>query len=130
MLRIHHCNTGYHGNVLIGYLTFLQMICLIQAFRGRNLPGLMNDSMVLVYTIFIITMSFAVTIPIVFFVDKQDGNFVHSTALLINSATIVSFLYGRKVLIMIFQPRKNTKAYFNAKSMENMAKTVGLNQQE
>ena len=75
MLRIHYCNTGYHENFVVGFLTFLQMICLIQAFRGRNLPDAMSVSMPMLYAVFISTMSFAVSFPIVFSFNESDKDF-------------------------------------------------------
>ena len=49
MQRIYHCSTSFHGNVIIGFVMFVQLACFVQAFRGRNLPSVMNDGMSLVY---------------------------------------------------------------------------------
>ena len=121
LLRIHYCNTGFHENVLISFITFLQMFCFLQAYRGRHLPGPMNNAMSLVYAILIVTVNFLITFPIVYFLDQTAREFARLIVLVINCTIIVSLLYGYKCYIMVFKPRKNTREYFNRKRMEAMS---------
>ena len=126
MLRVHYCNTGYHENVLISFITFLQMLCFIQAYRGRHLPGPMNNAMSLVYSILIATVNFLISFPITAFLDQVDKEFSRLIVLIINCTIIVLLLYGHKCYIAVFRPNKNTRQYFNQKRMEAMSQNVAL----
>ena len=118
MLRIHYCDTGYHENVLISFITFLQMLCLIQAYRGRHLPGPMNSSMSLVYAVLMITVNFLVSFPIISFLDQVDKKFARIIVLIINFVVIIMLLYADKCYTIVFKPHKNTRAYFSKKRQE------------
>ena len=48
----HYCNNAFHFNVLIASTMVIQLMCSIQAFRGRNLPSVMNDGIILTYATF------------------------------------------------------------------------------
>ena len=65
MISFHYCNNYIHCNVLIASIMVIQLMCSIQAFRGRNLPSVMNDGIVLMYSTFILTIVFGVSFVIV-----------------------------------------------------------------
>ena len=58
MISFHHCENSFHFNILIASTMVIQLMCSIQAFRGRNLPSVMNDGIVLMYATFILTIVF------------------------------------------------------------------------
>ena len=120
MLRIHYCNTNHHTNIMISFVTLLQMFCFLQAYRGRHLPGPMNNAMSLLYAILIVTVNFLITFPIVHFLDHADRVFAHLIVLVINCTVIVSLLYGYKCYIILFRPQKNTREYFQRQRMKLM----------
>ena len=124
MLRVHHCNTGYHENVLISFITLLQMLCLVQAYRGRHLPGPMNNAMSLVYAILIATINFLISFPITAFLDEVDKEFARLIVVITNCIFIVLLLYGQKCYLIMFRPRKNTRHYFTQKRLEAMSSTT------
>ena len=103
-----------------------QLICLVQAFRGRNLPGPMNDAMSMVYLILITTITFAITFPISYFRDQLDKEFIHFVALTVNSICSVLILYGKKCFSIIVSTKKNTRDHFNKKRFEALSSQVGL----
>ena len=60
------CNTYFHNSMVMTAIALIQLMCAVQAFRGRNLPSVMNDGVILMYVTFILTASFAVcfiTVP-------------------------------------------------------------------
>ena len=126
LLRVHHCDVEFQGQVLMAFLMLLQIVCLVQAFRGRNLPGHMNDAMSIVYLILITTVTFAITFPISYLLDQLDKEFTHVVALTVNSVCSVVFLYGKKCYVMIAKAKKNTREYFNQKRMEAMKNEAAM----
>ena len=125
-LRVHYCNVDSQGQILMAFLLVFQLICLVQAFRGRNLPGPINDAMSMVYLILITTVTFAITFPISYFGNQLDKEFIHFVALTVNTIFSVLFLYGKKCFIIIFKATKNTRDYFNMKRMQSLSSQVGL----
>ena len=65
MISFHYCNNYIHCNVLIASVMVIQLMCSIQAFRGRNLPSVMNDGIILMYATFTLTIVFGVSFAIV-----------------------------------------------------------------
>ena len=74
MKRFLVCNTHLHTGLVISSIMFIQLMCAIQAFRGRNLPSIMNDGMVLTYLTFTLTIVFAVRFVMIQFqpVTKKE----------------------------------------------------------
>ena len=127
LVRVHHCSV-FHENSLIVIIIVYQLVCLVQAFRGRNLPSIMNDAMAMVYAIFIITVSFVVTFPIAHFQGPKHVEFVRLTVLLLNNLVLIVFLYGKKCFIIVFRPQENTKQKFQKQRMEEISRQVKFNQ--
>ena len=125
MHRINFCNTAYHQQYLILNFTVLQLACSVQAFRGRNLPGPMNDAMALVYSILIATATFTVSFPISYFRGQKDAESIQLIAIFINTICFLLLLYGTKCFVILFRPEKNTKIYFSQQRMAAMAVQTG-----
>ena len=96
----------------------IQLMCSLQAFRGRNLPSVMNDGVVLMYATFTLTIAFGVNFAIVPFQNSVSKENSQCVAIVINSVVIVMLLYGQKAFRMLLYPKQNTKAYFHAQRME------------
>ena len=130
MIRFHHCNTHLHQNIQILLLMVFQLTCSTQAYRCRKLPDVLNEAMSLFYTILVTSVSLGVSFPISYFRRYQtDKEFLNMIILIINCYVTLALLYGRKCYIMLFQPAKNTKHYFNKKRMGNADGGVLLNNQ-
>ena len=97
-----------------------QLLCSIQAFRGRNLPSVMNESMILVYTTFILTAVFTANFAIVQFQKPWYKEVAQCIAIVVNNTVIMVLLYGQKAYRIIRYPAKNTKSYFREQRMKNM----------
>ena len=107
------CNTYFHNTMVMVGIAVIQLMCALQAFRGRNLPSIMNNGQVLMYTTFIMTASFAVCFIIVPFQKPIEKEVTQFVALLVNTLIIMFLLYGQKACRMIFYPKKNTRVYFH-----------------
>ena len=123
-VRYHFANTGFHLNVIIGFLVLFQMVCLVQSFRGRNLPGPMNDAMSLVYATMVTTMTLLVSFPIGYFRGIGDKDFLYCLIVASNCVVCVLFLYGKKCYVILFQSHKNTRRYFNEQSFSEVSQQI------
>ena len=112
MISFHYCNNYTHCNVLIASIMIIQLMCSIQAFRGRNLPSVMNDGIVLMYTTFILTIVFGVSFVIVNAQSPQMKELFQCIVVTINNMVILFLLYGQKAIRMLVYPQMNTSEYF------------------
>ena len=124
MVKIVYCNTAFHTDALFVVLIGFQLVCLAQAFRGRNLPSPMNDAMSMVYAILITTLAFAVYFPISYFQSTVDKESIQLVVTLINCCVYLVFLYGRKLFVVVFRAEKNTRAYFQQECFAEMSSHV------
>ena len=113
----HFCNTSGHINSIIASTMVLQLLCSIQAFRGRNLPSVMNDGVILTYATFALTIVFGVTFPIVLFQREMDKGDFQLGAIALNNFIISFLMYGQKAIRMLAYPKRNTREYFQAQRM-------------
>ena len=123
--RLFFCNTSHHTTLLFIIFIVYQLLCLIQAFRGRYLPGPMNNAMSLVYGTMITTMTFAISFPITYFQDVFERDFIQCVIVLFNGIVVLLFLYGKPCFIIILKPHKNTRSYFNQKRLSEMSQQAG-----
>ena len=118
------CNTYFHNTVVMILNSLVQLLCAVQAFRGRNLPHVMNDGLILMYTTFILTVSFVVCFIIVPFQNPIGKEISQCIALLVNTMVIMFLLYGQKAFLMLFHPEQNTRAYFRSQRLKGMKQDV------
>ena len=87
------------------------------AFRGRNLPSVMNDGMSLVYVSFTSIVMFTVMFIIVPF-QKHSTKEIYQF-ITVNFSTFITLLlmYTQKAIRMMLHPKKNTKRYFQQKRL-------------
>ena len=124
MIREKVCNTYFHSTMVMVAIALIQLMCAIQAFRGRNLPSVMNDGIILMYTTLIMTASFAVCFIIVPFQKPMEKEISQCVALLVNTIVITFLLYGQKAYRMLFYPEQNTRAYFRSQRLKGMKQEV------
>ena len=70
-LTVAYCNTMDEHNIAVGYTIFLKVLCLVQAFRCRRLPSVLNEAMEIVYTC-VIAIFFCVIQFIIQHSKRQD----------------------------------------------------------
>ena len=124
MTREQVCNTYFHNTIVMIAVAVIQLMCAIQAFRGRNLPSIMNDGVILMYTTLILTASFVVCFTIVPFQKPIEKEISQCIALLVNTMVIMFLLYGQKACRMLFYPEQNTRAYFRSQRLKGMKQNV------
>ena len=118
------CNTYFHNTMVMIAISVIQLMCAIQAFRGRNLPSVMNDGIILMYATFVLTASFVVCFTIVPFQKPIEKEVSQCIALLVNTMVITFLLYGQKAYRMLFYPEQNTRAYFRNQRLTRMKQEV------
>ena len=84
LIREQVCNTFFYNNIVMIAIAVIQLMCAIQAFRGRNLPSVMNDGIILMYTTLMLTASFVVCFIIVPFQKPIEKEISQCVALLVN----------------------------------------------
>ncbi|XP_066925328.1 extracellular calcium-sensing receptor-like [Clytia hemisphaerica] len=124
MISFHFCDNSFHFNVVIASSMIIQLMCSIQAFRGRNLPSVMNDGTVLVYATFTLTVVFGVSFVIVNAQSPQLRELFQCIAIIINNVVIVFLIYTQKALRMLIFPEKNTSEYFREERLRERRQEV------
>ena len=124
MKSFHHCDNSFHVTMLIVLTMIIQVMCSIQAFRGRNLPSVMNDGIVLMYVTFTLTIVFGVSFAIVKAQPPQTKELFQCIAVTINNMVIVFLMYTQKALRMIILPERNTREYFQRERMRERRQDV------
>ena len=128
-LEIRHlyCNNLSHIHTQLVYVLVLSIICLVQAFRGRNLPVRFNESKRTTYSMLITALILGITFPISMNqVDKKNQNLVILISVSIINALQLVVMYSYKLYIVLFQPKKNTKQAFQLSMMRNAEKNVAM----
>ena len=124
LTRQNICNIHWHINVIIGLTMFIQLLCSIQAFRGRHLPSVMNDGIVLTYATFALSITFSVTFAIVHFQQKIDKEVFQFGAIAANNFIISFMLYGQKAIRMVAYPECNTREYFQEQRLAEIRQSA------
>ena len=119
------CDTSANVNVSIPYLIMLYILCFIQAYRGRNLPGVYLEAMNVVWQSFVSIVEFGIMIPIFSF--QKHGSDVVATEWLfisIHTFTTISILHGKTVYVLLFRKDINNIEYVRTKTFSMMKKHV------
>ena len=130
-IKLHTCNTHSHISLIMGLSMILQLLCSIQAYRGRHLPSVMNDGIVLMYTTFALIVSFGATFAMVRFQKVSQKKIFQFGGVATNNLIISFLLYGQKALRMLLFPERNTAAYFREQRMADIQQraqeSIGMN---
>lgn len=116
MIRDVFCNTEDYINIQLGYLIVLQLFTVFQAFRCRSLPGPFNEAMSIVYSTLIVIVTYSVNFPIYYFQHKESNKaIVHFVCLSVANIFSMLILYGKRLYIMVFKKKKNSKDYVRSR---------------
>lgn len=111
------CETYFHVNIQMICFIVCHLFCSVPAYRGRKLPYVFNEAMLIVYTSFICILSFAVSFPIRHFQKSLfDKALTHWVVFLVNNMVVVFLLYVSKCFVIVWKPKKNTREYFRSKT--------------
>ena len=93
----------------------------IQGFRARHLPSQFRETNHVIYSSFISSVVFiGATATYLTSKKMSDRSFIILITTLIFNTTHFLLLYGYKVIVMVFQPYKNTKEAMVKKRLEKM----------
>ena len=116
MIKDVYCNTEEFVNIQLGYSMVLQLFTAFQAFKCRSLPGPFNEAMSIVYSTFVVIVTYSVTFPIYYFLQRipsRQSN-VHFVSLSVTSFFSMLILYGHRLFVVVFKSSKNTKEYIRS----------------
>lgn len=108
MIKETYCkNAGYVLVAEFAIISLLIIVCGIQSFRTRNLPGEYNDSTAVLYTILFLLLAFVVTIMLLKFGNftRTESDLIMSYGLSIANYFALLTIYARKCWIAIKRPQ-------------------------
>lgn len=117
MLRYRFCNTFLHNEIVLGFIMVLQLVCSLQAYRGRTLPHVMNDSVIMAYLTYTLSVVLGSQYVIVYFQDPNMRHVFQMGAIVLNTVIMSALLYGQRVVRVMRNPKKNTPEYFRMERM-------------
>lgn len=118
LTNVSKCNTDDHLHVQLAYLFLLLFVCLIQAFRSRNVPKNFGEAMNIVYAAFTCCIFLIILIPLHRSqTDVSSKIRVHWIILLSINLVLLLALYGHKVFVMLFHPKLNSRESFRKSTM-------------
>ena len=110
---IRYCDNYSSSVALLIYVMCLQILCGVQSFRGRNLPGKYNEAKYISFSMFQSTILLILSLLLRKNIPKlQDSILVQSCLLSFANLSILIMLYGYKLLVVLFRPAENTLHVF------------------
>ena len=100
-------------------IILLRLMSIIQAYRGRNLPGPFNEAMPIVYSSFTIIVTYMTYFQFQFL--QRDKNIkIVARVLIITIANLLFVLifYGSKLYYILLKTSKNTREYLQQQMFE------------
>ena len=125
------CNTSYHLNMQVAMLILQHLFATVQAYRGRNLPGPFNEAMSIVYSTFIVVMTYSIIFPIYYL--QQDvlvKAYIHFVIIPAASGLFIFVFYGSKIFFVVCKTHKNTRTYFRQKMMADSRQKIDYKMKE
>ena len=121
-VTFHMCNntsTIFVANIL--YLLFLEIICGIQCFRGRNIPEQYNEAKYICFATFLSTLTVCMSVILRDGINSYKISILLQTLMAtLGSLSVMLSLFGYKIYIIIFQPLKNSKEAFQNALWDNV----------
>ena len=115
----HNTSTIFVANVV--YLLFLEIICGVQCFRGRNIPEQYNEATYICFATFLSTLTICMSVIL------RQGIGPHKVSILLQKLmqtfgclSVMLSLFGYKIYIIIFHPQRNSKKAFQNALWDNV----------
>ena len=121
-VTFHMCyNTSTIFVANIVYLLFLEIICVMQCFRGRNIPGKYNEAKYICFATFLSTLTVCMSVILRDGINSYKISILLQTLMAtLGSLSVMLSLFGYKIYIIIFQPLKNSKEAFQNALWDNV----------
>ena len=100
--------------LIFGFL--LAVMCMIQAFKARNLPENFNETKLIFVTMILCVIAVVICTPLRIYLPNPRDKVVIDVILLLSMNSILLLtMYGHKCWIIIFRPEQNTTSAFKQK---------------
>ena len=110
-----------HYQYQVAYILILEIICGIQAFRGRKLPANYNEAKYVAFAMFTSTLITATGIPLTSSMPNiNDQNLTIAIITILANMSILVILYGYKIRIIWFHSELNSVDVFQRERMEKV----------
>ena len=115
----HNTSTIFVANII--FLFFLEIICGIQCFRGRNIPEQYNEAKNICFATFLSTLTICMSVILRHGIGPYKVSLLLQTLMAtLGSLSVMLSLFGYKIYIIIFQPLKNSKKAFQNALWDNV----------
>ena len=115
----HNASTIFLANII--YLLLLEIVCGIQCFRGRNIPGQYNEAKYIFFATFLSTLTVFMSVILKNGIRSNKVSILLQTLMAtLGSFSVILSLFGHKIYIVIFQPQKNSKKAFQNALWDNV----------
>lgn len=114
------CTVRLHSVGQTIYIIILQIICAVQAFRGRKLPANYNETRYIAFAMFSSSLILVAGIAVgEGMTNTISINFGMSIVTMAANMAILTTLYGYKIYIIWLQPHENNEQAFNRERVDS-----------
>ena len=108
------CNTDEEVMIQMAFGFLLEIMCMIQAFKAKNLPENFNETKHIFIAMILCIMTEAIGLLLRYYVIKKNINkaLIDVLILLVMNCILLGIMYGRKCFVIIFRPHLNTPSAF------------------
>ncbi|XP_065657298.1 metabotropic glutamate receptor 3 [Hydra vulgaris] len=111
------------------YIILLSLVSGYMAFRARKLPQNYNEAHYIALAMFITCLSWALFIFLHAISERKMKNFIFLVMNLINNFSLLTILYSRRFIVILFYPELRDRNNFT-KMRKNATVTAFLNENE
>ncbi|XP_055023285.2 taste receptor type 1 member 1-like [Misgurnus anguillicaudatus] len=110
--------------IIAGFVNmFPGALCILFSYMARDLPKNYNEAKSITFSIVFLIVVWILYFTVYFFINSKDILFVNALAQMSSTYGILFSYFIPKSYIMLFQPKKNTAAYFQT-SIQNYTQTI------
>ena len=121
------CKSSAQGIVSIAYILILQLICGIQSFRGRKIPGKYNEANCISYAMFLSTFSLFLSVLLTESIRSNEVSLIlEAFMIMLANFSILFFLYFYKVWLIIFKSEKNDIVVYREECFQSFKEEVSV----
>ena len=121
------CISSTQGIVSIAYILILQLVCGIQSFRGRKIPGKYNEANCISYAMFLSTFSLLLSVLLTRSIRSNAVSLLlEACTIMLANFSILFFLYFYKVWLIVFHSEKNSIAVYREECFQSFKQEVSV----
>lgn len=108
---------------LLSYLVLMVVISTSYSFKARKIPENYNEGRCIVFSLYVIILSWIVYYPVHFTLDGPYGAVVSNASTLLCSYGLLVCIFFPKLYVIFFHPEKNTLEYARAQISKHTMST-------